>query len=219
MIIGNSCVSLGKIILFMSQSIPKKMRALMKCCLLMWMFLSSILLPLSASAQATICLEEIDHFSDEEQLVAYQMRVSANPQDSRLQNSLGFCYYRMGDYDMAEEHYVRALNLSPDYSTAYNNLGVIYLKKEQHEISKNYFEKALQYNTGNVKAMYNLGVAYFREGDYFKALRCYLKAKRMNAGYVKKRGDTEKVREEVDEALKKYPQNKVLEKVSAHLND
>jgi len=190
----------------------------MKFFLPMWIVLNSIL-PLSASAQATICPDEIDHYSEEEQLVAYQMLVSANPQDSRLQNSLGFCYYRMGDYDMAEEHYVRALNLSPDYSTVYNNLGVLYLKKEQHEISKNYFEKALHYNTGNVKAMYNLGVAHFRNGDYFKALRCYLKAKKMNGVYVKERSDPEKMRKEVDEALKKDPQNQVLEKVSAHLND
>ncbi len=190
----------------------------MKFCLLMCIFLGSIL-PLSANDQAAICPEEINHLSDEEQLAAYQMLVSANPQDSRLQNSLGFCYYRMGDYDMAEEHYVKALNLSPDYSTAYNNLGVLYLQKEQHEISKNYFEKALHYNADNVKAMDNLGVAHFRKGDYFKALRCYLKAKKMDGVYVKDRSDTEKMRKEVDEALKKDPQNKVLEKVSAHLND
>ena len=179
----------------------------------------SFILPLSVSAQATICPEEIEYFSDAGQLGVYQMLVSANPQDSRLQNSLGFCYYRMGDYDMAEEHYVKALNLSPDYSTVYNNLGVLYLQKEQHEISKNYFEKALHYNAGNVKAMYNLGVAHFRKGDYFKALRCYLKAKKMDGVYVKDRSDTEKMRKEVDEALKKDPQNRALEKVSAHLNE
>ena len=66
--------------------------------------------------------------------------------------------------------------------------------------------------------MYNLGVAFFRKGDYFTALRCYIKAKKMNITYVKERGDPEKVKKEVNEALKKDPENKILKKVSSQLN-
>jgi len=182
------------------------------------MFLNTFT-PLSVNAQGEKSLPEIDHLSEEEQLVAYRILVSDNPQDSRLQNSLGFCYYRMEDCDMAEKHYTKALTLDPTYSTAYNNLGVIYLKKGQYDVSKQYFDKALKYNPHNVKAMYNLGVTHFRKGDYFKALRCYLKAKRMDDNYVEERGDKEKVRKEVNEALKKHPGNHILKKVSSHLNE
>ena len=66
--------------------------------------------------------------------------------------------------------------------------------------------------------MYNLGVAYFKKGDYFKSLRCYLKAKKMDAAYVKERGDNEKAKKEVEEALNKDPENKILKKVSSQLN-
>jgi len=177
------------------------------------------LFPLSVNAQEETILHEIDLLTEEEQLVAYQMLVNNNPHNSRFQNSLGFCYYRMKDYDKAEQHYTRALTLDPSYSVAYNNLGVICLKKEQSDISKSYFEKALRYDSCNVKAMYNLGVAYFRKGDYFKALRCYINAKKMNITYVKERGDSEKAKKEVDEALKKDPKNKILNKVSSHLNN
>ncbi len=66
--------------------------------------------------------------------------------------------------------------------------------------------------------MYNLGVTYFKKGNYFKAFRCYLKAKKMNAAYVKERSDNEKAKIEIDEALKKDPENKILKKVSSQLN-
>ncbi len=191
------------------------MKPLIVFCLLTFLVCLS---PLSTNAQEEKILEEIYLFSQEEQLVAYQMLVDNNPYNPRLHNSLGFCYYRMEDYDMAELHYVRALALDPSYSVAYNNLGVIYLKKERSDISKHYFEKALRYDSYNVKAMYNLGVAYFRKGNYFKAFRCYLKAKKMNAAYVKERGDNEKAKIEIDEALKKDPENKILKKVSSQLN-
>ena len=128
------------------------------------------------NAQGEKSLKEIDQLPDEEQLVAYRVLVDKDPQNSRLQNSLGFCYYRVEDYDTAEKHYTKALTLDPTYSTAHNNLGVIYLKKGQYDVSKQYFDKALKYNPNNVKAMYNLGVTQFKKGNYFKALRCYFKA-------------------------------------------
>lgn len=193
------------------------MRPLIRFYLLIRIFLSC-LVPLLVSAQGEGYLQEIDQLPEEEQLFAYRMLVDKNPQNARFQNSLGFCYYRMEDYDMAEEHYTTALTLDPAYSAVYNNLGVVYLKKGQYDESKHYFEKALQYNSHNVKAMYNLGVTHFREGNYFKALRCYLKAKRMDANYVKERGDEEKVKKEVGEALKKDPESPILKKASSHLN-
>ena len=174
--------------------------------------------PLSANAQEEKILRDIYLLSQEEQLVAYQMLVKDNPQDPRLQNSLGFCYYRIADYERAERHYLEALALDPTYSVAYNNLGVTYLKKDKTDMSKHYFEKAIRYNAHNVKAMYNLGVAYFKKGDYFKALRYYLKAKKMDAAYVKERGDNEKAKKEVNEALKKDPENNILKKVSSRWN-
>ena len=174
--------------------------------------------PLSANAQEEKILRDIYLLSQEEQLVAYQMLVKDNPQDPRLQNSLGFCYYRIADYERAEQHYLKALALDPTYSIAYNNLGVTCLKKDKSDMSKHYFEKAIRYDARNVKAMYNLGVAYFKKGHYFKAIRCYLKAKKMDAAYVKERGDNEKAKKEVNEALKKDPENNILKKVSSQLN-
>jgi len=179
----------------------------------------SCLIPLSVSAQEETSLQEIDLLPEEEQLVAFQILVDKSPQNARFQNSLGFCYYRVGKYEKAEKHYATALIIDPAYSTAYNNLGVLYLKKGQHELSRHYFEKALKYNSCNVKAIYNLGVAHFRKGNYFKALRCYLKAKRMDDDYVKERGDRERVKNEVDEAHRKDPGNNILKKVSLHLSN
>ena len=194
------------------------MKPLVKGYLFIVVLLGSLVF-LPVSVHGGMSLEEIDLLSEEDQLVAYQMLVEKEPQNPRFQNSLGFCNYRMEDYDMAEKHYAEALMLDPTYSTAYNNLGVIYLKKGKYDVAKHYFEKALEYNFHNVKAMYNLGVTYFREGSYLRALRCYLKSKRMDADYVKERGDREKMKKEVDEALRKDPESPVLKRVSSQLND
>ena len=173
---------------------------------------------MSANAQEEKILQDIYLLSQEEQLVAYRMLVNDDPQNPRLQSSLGFCYYRIADYERAEQHYLKALALDPTYSIAYNNLGVTCLKKDKSDMSKHYFEKAIRYDARNVKAMYNLGVAYFKKGHYFKVIRCYLKAKKMDAAYVKERGDNEKAKKEVNEALKKDPENNILKKVSSQLN-
>jgi len=196
----------------------KKMKLLVKVHLLVVVFLSG-LMSLSVNAQVGMNFEEVDLLSEEEQLVAYQILVGKEPQNARFQNSLGFCYYRMKNYDMAEKHYAEALMLNPTYSTAYNNLGVVCLKKGQYDMSKHCFEKALEYNSHNVKAVYNLGVTHFREGNYLRALRYYLESKNMDADYVKERGDWEKMKKEVDEALQKDPENHILKKVSSRLND
>ena len=194
------------------------MKWLVKVHLLVVVFLSG-LISLSVNAQESMNFEEVDLLSEEEQLVAYQILVGKEPQNARFQNSLGFCYYRMKNYDMAEKHYVEALMLNPTYSTAYNNLGVVCLKKGQYDVSKHCFEKALEYNSHNVKAVYNLGVTHFREGNYLRALRYYLKSKNMDADYIKERGDPEKMKKEVDEALQKDPESPILKKVSSRLND
>lgn len=194
------------------------MKPLVKGYLLIVLLLGSLVF-LPVNVHGGMSLEEIDLLSEEDQLVAYQMLVEKEPQNARFQNSLGFCYYRMKDYNMAEKHYAKALMLDSTYSTAYNNLGVICLKRGKHDVSKHYFEKALEYNSHNVKAMYNLGVTHFREGSYLRALRCYLKSKRMDADYVKERDDREKMRKEVNEALRKDPESPVLKRVSSQLND
>ncbi len=194
------------------------MEPLVKLYLLIVVLLGNLVF-LPVNAHGGMSLEEIDLLSEEEQLAAYRMLVGKDPQNARFQNSLGFCYYRMEDCDMAEKHYTKALTLDPTYSTTYNNLGVIYLKRGKYDVSKHHFEKALEYNSHNVKAMYNLGVTHFREGSYLRALRCYLKSKRMDADYVKERSDREKMKKEVDEALKKDPESPILKKVSSRIND
>ena len=193
------------------------MKPLMVFYLLTLMFIGC-LFPLSAGAQEEEILQDIYLLSQEEQLVAYHVLVNNDPQDPRFQNSLGFCYYRMADYERAKHHYLKALALDPTYSIAHNNLGVTYLNNNKSDMSKHHFEKAIRYDAHNVKAMVNLGVFYFKRGDYFKALRCYHKAKKMDAAYVKERGDNEKAKKEVNEALKKDPENSILKKVSSQLN-
>jgi len=186
-------------------------------CLLTWILFGCFtLVPLRV--QGEVNLEEIDQLPEDEQVAAFQLLVEKEPHNARFHNSLGFCYHRRGDYELAEKYYAAALHLDPTYATAYNNLGALCLKRGQYQESRYYFEKALEHNPSHVKAMYNLGVVHFKQGNYFKALRCYYHAKTMDACYVKERGTSEKAKKELDEALKKNPESRILKQAHSQLN-
>ncbi|MGA2090492.1 MAG: tetratricopeptide repeat protein [Endomicrobiales bacterium] len=73
-----------------------------------------------------------------------------------LDNNIGLCYLKLGDYLSAEQSYVSAIEIDPAYDTAYYNLGILYRKKGDRATAKEYFKKALKANPANEKAKLRL---------------------------------------------------------------
>jgi len=81
-------------------------------------------------------------------------------------------------YDLAEKHFLKALDIKPDYAAAKNNLGTVYLAQEDwHAAIKtfNSLEGNLLYATPHYP-LSNLGLAYYHLGEYQKAEIYYRRA-------------------------------------------
>ena len=95
------------------------------------------------------------------------------PDDPQLFNFLGIVYFRKGKYELAEQKYLKALDLKPSFSEVRNHLAVNYMEMKRWD------DAILQLKTvtddlfypGQESASINLGLAYLGKGDTDKALQ------------------------------------------------
>jgi Tfp pilus assembly protein PilF len=105
--------------------------------------------------------------------------------DAEIQAALAQAYRQKRAFDLAEQHYLRAISLSKGAPLHYNNLGALYLDMERFDDSIGAFRKAadnLIFPTPEV-AWTGIGYACFLKRDYPAAERAYLKAKDLNPRY------------------------------------
>ncbi|MGA7828987.1 MAG: tetratricopeptide repeat protein [Geobacteraceae bacterium] len=94
------------------------------------------------------------------------------PDDPVLLNYLGQAYFFKKRFDLAEQKYLKALELRPKYSEVRNNLGAAYLEMQQWDKAITQLTQVYNdifYQNHDTAAM-NLALAYFGKGDYEKAL-------------------------------------------------
>ncbi len=145
--------------------------------------------------------------------------LAGDPENPALHNTLGYYFYKIGEYGSAESEYNNAIMYNREFPLPYNNLGILSLLKKDYEQAEKYFSSAIGHNPQYAKAAYNLGVTYFRQKKYIKAVRYYLKAKDIDKEYVKEREDPEKRERELSKALAEDPDNEVLKKMIKRLNE
>lgn len=80
-----------------------------------------------------------------EQARAYiEQAVELLPHDGFVRDSLGWVYYRLGDYARAVEELEQAVAMSPDDPTIHEHLGDAYLKKGDVRNARDSYAKALE---------------------------------------------------------------------------
>lgn len=94
------------------------------------------------------------------------------PKDPVLLHDLGLVFFRKGRHDLAEQKYLKALELRPAFSEARNNLGVNYLEMQRWEDAIVQFKLVQDdiFYQGQENAVINLGLAHLGKGDYGQAL-------------------------------------------------
>ena len=92
-----------------------------------------------------------------------------------LQNNIGIAYFKAGNYQMAEKHYLLSLSMNKNRPETYNNLGFLYLEKGNIEKGIKFFEKAIKLCPSFYLSYFNLGMAYFEKKDYRKAEKNFKK--------------------------------------------
>jgi len=111
---------------------------------------------------------------------------AADPKNIDIQASLAEAYMKKQAYDLAEKHWLKALDLSDDAPRFHNNLGALYLRMERYDDAIAAFRKAaenLVFATPEV-AWTGMGYAYFQKHDYAAAERYYKKARDLNPRYA-----------------------------------
>ena len=111
---------------------------------------------------------------------------------ARFTRMLGAAYYRMGELDKAEEHFMRALEVyinkgdKSEIGSTKHRLGMLANRRGEYEKALGHFKEAQEdFDTvGDIfkssKNLINLGETYFNMGDTEKALENYEKAESIN---------------------------------------
>ncbi len=95
-----------------------------------------------------------------------------DPRNANTQSYLGFIYFVRERYDLAEEHYKRAVILKPDFTDAKNNLARIYVETSQFKLAEKLLKEVLQDYTYSdfPRAYLNLGILEFNRKNFKNAL-------------------------------------------------
>ncbi|MCG2795904.1 MAG: TRC40/GET3/ArsA family transport-energizing ATPase [Actinomycetia bacterium] len=88
----------------------------------------------------------------------------------------GNSYKERGEYDRAEEEYLKAIETNPSFAWAYNNLGIIYRHMGRFESAIEAHERALEIAPELAEAFDNLGIVYYELGLLELAIGSYQKA-------------------------------------------
>jgi Tfp pilus assembly protein PilF len=95
------------------------------------------------------------------------------PDDPELLNFLGLVYFRKGKYEIAEQKYLKAIELKPTFSEARNYLAVNYMEMQRWDDAVLQLKAVTDdlFYQGQDSAGINLGLAYLGKGDTEKALQ------------------------------------------------
>ena len=83
---------------------------------------------------------------DEAELLI-QSALKLKPDDGYITDSLGWVYYKRGDYGQALELLIKAVSLIPDYPVILEHLGDVYYKMDSKTKALNYYRQSLKKKT------------------------------------------------------------------------
>jgi tetratricopeptide (TPR) repeat protein len=88
-------------------------------------------------------------------------------------NRLAGAYSNQGEYGMAIDQYLLAIEIIPEYGVLYNNLANVFISAGLPDKAPENYELTLQYDPLYVNAYTNQGLHYERARDYDQAMEYY----------------------------------------------
>jgi tetratricopeptide (TPR) repeat protein len=79
----------------------------------------------------------------EEALTLIKKALTLDPQNGAYLDSLGWTYFRLGNYDLAEENLRKAADKTPNDATIQDHLGELYSKTGRLKLAAAHWERAL----------------------------------------------------------------------------
>lgn len=99
---------------------------------------------------------------------------------AQVHNNLGVIFSQREEYERAEEHYVRAIELFPRFPAALYNLGNDLLRQGDPTRATRYFNRTLRLYPTDIWALNNRGLAYQKQGKLRRARRDFEEALRID---------------------------------------
>jgi Flp pilus assembly protein TadD len=123
--------------------------------------------------------------------------------------SLGVLHGRLGNHEIAIEHFKKAITFKPDYASAYWRMGYAYEQLKRYDEAIEAYKKTVTIDPGNAFAYWSLGNAYCELKRYDEAIEVYKKAIAIdpgNAGAYSGLGGAYCERKQYSEAITAYEQ-------------
>lgn len=98
-------------------------------------------------------------------------------------NNKGQIAAARGQYDLAVEHFKRAISRRNNFAEAHNNLGWVFLKRRENNAAMDEFKQAIEYDPGYLAARRNYATALLNEGEPGKAQPEYLKCLELDPNF------------------------------------
>ncbi len=106
------------------------------------------------------------------------------PNNARTYNNLALQYNRQKKYDIANQHYQKAISLDSLYNKAYYNWGNSLNEQQKYSDAIKLFEKAINIDSTAEMVYLGLGKSYFGLKDYEKSIKFFQKAIHFNPNYA-----------------------------------
>jgi uncharacterized protein (TIGR02466 family) len=97
--------------------------------------------------------------------ILFERAATMDPQDSEIANNRATLARNIGQPELAESEYRRALSLNPQFLQAKTGLGRLYIDTERWSEALNIYTTLLETEPGNVVARYGLGTAQLGDGQ------------------------------------------------------
>ncbi|MFV1984611.1 MAG: tetratricopeptide repeat protein [Thiohalomonadales bacterium] len=117
--------------------------------------------------------------------VLFKQELIQQADNARLYFQLGRIAYGEKNYDLALQHYNKAIELKQsDYPKALLNKGLVFEAKKDHEAAIVVYKHVLEMDKNYGQAWNNLGLAYYRKKNYVQAQQALNQAVTLNPNYA-----------------------------------
>lgn len=124
-----------------------------------------------------------------EAAVAYQRLLEQDPGNAEILNKIGIAYQELGQDDLAERYYKKALRADKKSTHALNNLGTIEYSRQRFGKAIKYYKKAVATGGDDLAPIYgNLGYAYCGVKQYPEAMAAFGKALALDPNVFEPKG-------------------------------
>jgi len=107
--------------------------------------------------------------------------------ESRIFNNIGYCYYKLNDFENALTFYNMALEIDNDYVVCLNNMTATLMKQKKYKQALPILSHAYQLDRSNIKVIFNLFVIYINLKNKELAKYYLKRAFLINKDYTKER--------------------------------